>query len=203
MSNWDTNYRLGMSSDPRANIQNQGYGAMLGGDRALGDYARAQQDQQGALGMYRQAAMGQGPSAAGSMLQQGHEQAQANAAALAHQTRGGNAAGANRAALAAQHAGAAQASHAAMQQAAMDQQAGMQGYAGMANAMAGQSLGQQQAYMGQQNAMLGMQLSDDQHRRQQALMAKQYKTNRNMGWAQFGTQTGMGVLEGIFGGAGG
>lgn len=202
VENWDA-YHAGMSRDPRVNIQNQGFGALQGGQRALGDYERAQQDQRGALGMYEQAAMGQGPSAAQSMLQQGHERAMANSAALAHQSRGGNMAGAHRDALAAQHAGAAQASHAATQQAAMEQQAAMQGYAGMSNAMAGQALGQEQAYMGQQNAMLGMQLSDDQHRRQQALAAKQYRTGRNMGWAQFGTETGMGVLEGVFGGLGG
>ncbi len=195
-------YGQSMSKDPRDNIQYQGVGAMHGMNLARGDYSTAQRHQLGALGMYEQAAMGQGPSAAGAMLQQGSDQAMANAQALASQGRGGNLQAANQAAVNAGLAASNQATHAAAQQAAADQQAGMQGYAAMGNAMAGQALGQQGMFTDQQNALLGMQLSDDQHRRQMAQQAREWRTNRNMGWAQFGTQTGMGVLEGIFGGMG-
>jgi len=57
-------------------------------------------------------------------------------------------------------------------------------------------------YMDQQQALLGMQLQDETARREAAQRAREWRTNRNMGWAQFGTQTGMGILEGIFGGMG-
>ncbi len=189
-----------VGADPRYNAQALGLGAGQQLEAAQLDYANAQQAQQGALGMYQQMAMGQGPSAAGSMLQQGHERAQANAAALAHQTRGGSVAGASRDALAAQHAGAAQANHAAMQQAAMEQQAAMQGYAGLGMQMGGQAQQQQQMQMAQQQGLLGMQFGDDAHRREMDLEGRKYKTGRNMGWTQYGTNTAGSILGGLFGG---
>ncbi len=191
-----------MSKDPRVNLQNQGQRAIYGMQGAGQDYESALGSQQDALGLYRDAAMGQGPSAAGSMLQQGSEQAMANAQALASQGRGGNLQASNQAAVNAGLAASNQAAHAAAQQRAMEQQAAMQGYAGLGSTMAGQALQQQGMYGQQMQGQLGLQISDDQHRRQMALEGRKFKHGKNMGWAQFGTGIGLGVLEGIFGGAG-
>lgn len=193
-------YRTGMSKDPRANIQNQGIRTIQGMQRAQGDYEGALGSQQDALGLYRDAAMGQGPSAAGSMLQQGSEQAMANAQALASQGRNGNLQASNQAAVTAGLAASNQASHAAAQQAAMEQQAAMQGYAGLGSTMAGQAMQQQNMYGQQMQGQLGLQVSDDQHRRMMDLEGRKYRTDRNMGWAGFGTNVAGSVLEGIFGG---
>lgn len=189
-----------MSKDPRANIQNQGIRTIQGMQRAQGDYEGALGSQQDALGLYRDAAMGQGPSAAGSMLQQGSEQAMANAQALASQGRGGNLQASNQAAVTAGLAASNQAAHAAAQQRAMEQQAAMQGYAGLGSTMAGQALQQQGMYGQQMQGQLGLQISDDQHRRMMDLEGRKYRTDRNMGWAGFGTNVAGSVLEGIFGG---
>lgn len=191
-----------VGADPRYNAQQLGLAA---GDRlgsAWGDYATAQQAQQGALGMYQRAAMGQGPSAAGSMLQQGQDQGMANAMAMAGMSRGGNTQGAARQAQVAGLASQNQAAHMAAQQAAAEQQAAMQGYAGLGMQMGDQALQQQQMNMAQQQGLLGMQFGDDAHRRQMDLAGREYKTRRNMGWSQFGTGLAGNILEGVLGGAG-
>lgn len=186
-----------MGSDPRNNASRLGSQAGLGLGNATIDYNRAQQAQAGALGMYQQAAAGEGPSAAGSILQQGQEQARSNAMAMAASGRGGGLGGANRAAMAAQVAGNAQASQMAAQQAAAEQQAAMQGYAGLGMGMGDQALQQQGMMMQQQQGMLGMQFQDDAARREAAQRAREYRTQRNMGWAEFGTQAAGSILGGV------
>jgi hypothetical protein len=113
-----------------------------------------------AANMYKQMALGNGPSLAGLQLQQGLQQAQAQQASMAAGARGG---GANLAAM--QLGGASMAGQQAAvanQQAAMmkqqEQLAGMQGYGGLSGqygGLAGQMRGQD--YTGAGMGMQGYQ----------------------------------------------
>lgn len=190
----------GGSQGVNANIQNQGLGAMQGAGAAAGDLDRAQQDQYGALGMYRDAAMGQGPSQAQALMQGQGDRNMAQQMQMAAMGRGGNIAGQAQAAQAAGLAAQYDTRQQLGQMAAQEQQAGLAGYAGLGSQMAGQAQQMQLAQQQQQLGLLGIQSGYDQHLRQQALASKQAQTQRNQGWAQFGTDTGMGVLEGVFGG---
>ena len=195
-------YDQAFSKDPRANFANQGVGAMHGANGARGAYDRSLGQQEEALGMFRAQALGQGPSQAQAMLQQAGERNQAQAAQLAASGRGGNVQGAMRSAQAAQLAANAQTQQQAAMLAAQEQQAGMQGFASLSGDLSQQALGQQEMYLGQQQALLGMQLQDDIARREAAQRAREWRSNRNLGWTRFGTETGMGVLEGVLGGLG-
>lgn len=189
-----------MLGDPRANAQNLGSSAGLGAYNAGQDYGRAQQAQSGALGLYQQAATGQGPSAAQSLLQQGSEQARANAMAMAASGRGGGLGGAQRAAMSAQMAGDAQAANAAAQLRAQEQQAAMQGYATLGMGMGDQALQQQQAMMGQQQGILGMQFADDAARRDAAQRGREWRSQRNLAWTNYGTNAAGSILGALGGG---
>lgn len=107
--------------------------------------------QMAAMDMFKQGAMGQGPSAAQALLQQQSQQAQRGNIAMMQGARGGNLAGAYQQALGANsgmQAGIAQ-SGAALR--AQEQLAQQQAYAGMANQMAGQGLAYDQLNL--QNAL--------------------------------------------------
>lgn len=123
--------------------------------------AQARDAQTGALGMYQDAAMGRGPSAAQSQLRMGLDQAVRDQAGMAASARGG--------ALARSSLGLAGANNAATLQGqavgqsamlrAQEQQAGMAGYAGMANALRG---------VDQQQMMAQAQMEADQRARNDA-----------------------------------
>lgn len=189
-----------VGANPRYNAQvlGQRAGDQLG--LAQVDYARQQRAQQDALAMYGQAAQGLGPSAAQSVLRQGQDQAQANAMAVAASGRGGGLGGAQRGAMTAAVAGNAQASQAAAQLRAQEQQAAMQGYAGLGVQLGAQAQQQQQMQMGMQQGLLGMQFADAAARRDAAQRSREYKTQRNLGWSQYGTGVAGSVLGAIGGG---
>ena len=199
--NWVDNYGDG-SRSVHANIKNQGLGAMQGGAAAAGDVHRAQQAQMGALGMYQDAAMGNGPSQAQAMMQAQGDRNVAQQMQLAAGGRSGNVAAQAQAAQAAGLAAQYDTRQQLGQMAAQEQQAGMAGYAGLGTQMAGQGLQAQNMYTQQQLGLLGMQAQHNQFGRSLDLERDKYRTQKNQGWAQFGTQTGMGVLEGVFGGMG-
>jgi len=185
------------SQGVNTNIRNQGLGAMQGGQMAGVEYEQARRSQEGALGMYRDAAMGQGPSQAQALMQAQGDRNMAQQMQMAAGGRSGNVAAQ---AQAAQAAGLA-AQHDTRQQlgamAAQEQQAGMAGYAGLGTQMAGQAQAMQQAQMQQQMGLLGIQSGYDQHLRDASQRGREYQTQRNQGWAQFGTETGGSVLQAI------
>lgn len=126
-----------------------------------GTIAQARDAQTGALGMYQDAAMGRGPSAAQAQLRMGLDQSLAAQASMAASARGGALARSglqlagvnNAAAMQGQAAG-----QAAMLR-AQEQQAGMAGYANMANALRG---------VDQQQMMAQAQMEADQRARNDA-----------------------------------
>lgn len=187
-------YDQAWSEDPRAALQNQAVGSMLGMNQARGEYAQAQQAQQGALGMYQDAAAGNGPSAAQAMHAQMADQNRARAVAMASQGRGGGLSS-QRDALTAGLAADTQAQQQAAQLRAQEQQAAMQGYAGLGMQMGGQAQQQQAMQMQQQQGLLGMQFQDDAARREAAQRAREHRTQRNLGWTQYGTN----VAGSVFG----
>jgi hypothetical protein len=111
----------------------------------LADYAqanRARGSQTDALGMYRNAALGQGPSAAQAQLQQGLDRGLASNLALANSARGGALALAQgRLAATGQNANMVVGNAAqAAQLRAQEQQQGLAGYAGLAGQLRGQDV---------------------------------------------------------------
>jgi len=189
-----------VGANPRYNAQQLGLASTDQLGMAQGDYMRTLEGQNDALGMYANAAAGNGPTAAQSMLQQAGEQNQARAVALAHQTRGGNVAGANRAALAAGMGMQAQTQQQMAQLRAQEQQAAMQGYAGLGMQMGAQAQQQQAMHLGAQQNLLGMQFGDDAHRREAAQRAREARTQRNLAWSQYGTGVAGSVLGALGGG---
>jgi hypothetical protein len=159
---------------------------------------------------------GRGPSVAEQQMRAGMDRNIQAQMGLAAQARGGN--------LAAMQAGAAQAGAGMMmgvnQQAAslraQEQAAALQGFTGLQNTMAQQALAQrmgleqlaQQRYgtdvgaaLSREQAMLDYQNA----RRQQDLAEQAYRTQRNLGWARFGTDNfwkGMDTAMDIGGGSG-
>lgn len=129
-------------------------------DRApiLADYAQSDQsrgEQGSALGLYRDAAMGRGPSAAQAQFQHGLDQSLAAGQSIANSARGG-ALGLAQARLAAAQQGGAMLAGATSQAAALrahEMQAAMSGYGGLASQMRGQDLNaaQFQADLGLRN----------------------------------------------------
>lgn len=196
-------YTLGMSDDPRVNMQNQGARGALGDRMAQADYGNAQTAQRGALGMYQDAAAGNGPSAAQSMLQHAGDQNRANAMAMAGMSRGGNIAGQAQAAQVAAMAANAQTQQQAAQLRAQEQQAAMQGYGQLGMGMGDQALQQQAMSQQMMQGAMGMQLQDDIARREAAQRAREWRTQRNMGWADFGMNAAGTALEAFGLGGGG
>lgn len=115
-------------------------------------------DQRDALGLYREAALGRGPSAAQAQYQQAIDQQRAQAASMGASARGTGPQRAALQAMAMQQAGLAGQQSAAGSAAlrAQEMQAAMQGYGGMAGQIRGQDLQgmQQQAQMSQYQAQL-------------------------------------------------
>src|SRR5690606_36067945 len=133
--------------------------------------------QQDALGMYRQAALGQGPSVAELQMRQGGDQAIANAQTIAAQGRSGNLGASMRQGGQAGAAIGMQTNQQAAQLRAQEQQAGMQGYAGLGTQLQNQALQEQLAYggFGNQQQLQAQQLGTqyDLARRDLELQRKQ------------------------------
>lgn len=180
-----------------ANMQNLGLGAMQGAQQSAGQYDQARDQQMRALGMYQDAAQGQGPSQAQALMQSQGDQNMAQQMQMAAMGRGGNMGGQARSAVAGGLAAQNQTQQNLGAMAAQEQQAGMAGYAGLGSQMAGQAQQGQQMYAGQQMGLMDMQSQYDQHLRQQALASKQARTARNMGWATFGLDAGGSALQAI------
>lgn len=151
--------------------------------------------QQDALGMYRDAAMGNGPSVAEAQMLVGADQSIANQTAMAAMGRSGNLGSIQR-----QAGQSAVATNLATNQQlgalrAQEQQAAMAGYAGMGTQMQNQALQEQLAYAGLgaeaqlQAQQLGTQY--DLERRQQKI--QQQANNR---------QFGLGVSQQVLGAVG-
>jgi len=123
--------------------------------------AGARQEQANALGLYRDAAAGRGPSAAASQFQQNLDASNRQQMSMAASARGGGLARAAAQRQAMANAGdmTLQAGAQSAQLRAQEQQAAMQGYAGLGSQMRGQdyqAMGQQ-AQMAQAQAGLGLQ----------------------------------------------
>lgn len=187
----------GMSADPRETARRLGTNAGFGLTQAMDEAQQNRAAMTEGLGFLRSGALGEQPSVAQSMLQQAGEQNQAQAANLAHQTRGGDAAGANRAALAASLGMQAQTQHQMAQLRAQEMQQAQSAYVQAGLGMGDQNLRTQAMLNQQQGNILGMQFADDAHRRQADLEGRKYKTARNMGWTQYGTNVAGSVLEGL------
>ncbi len=132
-----------------------------------------------AMGMYRQGALGQAPSAAQMAWQQQAQQNATNALGLAARGRGGNIAGQMGQAMAGNAYANQQTNQGMAQLRAQEQQAAQAGYAGMANQLYGQGFGYDQLAqqsraqaadntLGWYSAERGMDLQQDafQHQRQ-------------------------------------
>lgn len=169
-------YHQGVEAQNRQGRYDSFMGAADAG-RQLGAARDAQAD---AMGMYRNAALGQGPSVAQAQLQAQGEQDARRQMQMQAAARGGNMAGQMRAAT---MAGAAQAQQTRDSLAALraqEQAAAMQGYASMADAQARQALQEQMAYEQLGLGYSGQQMGYDQHLRQQALMGKNAQFGRRM-----------------------
>jgi hypothetical protein len=156
--------------------------------------ALGQQNQ--ALGLYQQAAMGNGPSAAQAQLASGLGQSIAAQQSAAASTRGGFGL-ANAQHDAAMQAGQlqAQAANQAAQLRAQEQQAGMAGYAGLgtqiqgqqaSNAQFGANLAQQQIQMNAQNQFAAQNAANNQ-----LLQGSQAGINAGLQYSQLGQNTGL------------
>lgn len=130
------------------------------GSGNFGDYAQQARGigvpaQADAMKLYRDQALGQGPSVAREMWQQQAGRNMTDALALANRGRGGNIAGAQQQALASNAYAQQQTNQGMAALRAQEQQAGMAGYAGMAGQVAGQGLAYDQ--LGMQAALAGAQ----------------------------------------------
>ena len=170
---------LGQGPPPPTYFGNVLQTQMAGGRRAYEGANAAgttlgsvQDDQQAALGMYANAAAGNGPSVAQAQLQAQGEADQRQAMRMAAGARGGNMAGQYRGAM----LGAQAQQNATREQLAtlraQEQQAAMQGYASLGNAQAAQAMQQQMQYEQLGLGYAGQSMEYDMHRRQQALAGK-------------------------------
>jgi hypothetical protein len=185
------------TTDTKTNYAQQALGLQAGNVAAGGDYARSQRDQYGAMGMYRDAAMGLGPPSQAQVLaQQQGDQNAAMAMSLAAQNQGGNPQASARNAVSAHGAAGVQSQQQMAALRAQEQQSAMAGYAGMGAQMSGQALGQQSMFGQQQMGLLGMQTQNDQFQQQLELERDKYKTQRNQGWAQMGVDVA-GAASGV------
>jgi hypothetical protein len=183
------------SNDPNTNFARQSLGIEQGAAASAGDMSRAQGSQRAALGMYQDAAMGQGPSQAQALMQSQGDQNMAQQMQMAAMQRGGNLGGQARSAVAGGLAAQNQTQNNLGAMAAQEQQAGMAGYAGMGTQMAGQAQQQQAMLQQQQMALMGMHTQNDQFGRQLELDRDKYKTQRNQGWATFGSGVAGSALQ--------
>lgn len=157
---------------------------------SLADYGIANNiglsNQGGALGMYRDAAQGNGPSAAQAQLQSGLDQSIAAQQSAAASTRGGFGL-ANAQHNAAMNAGQLQgtAANNAAQLRAQEQQAGMAGYAGLANTIQAQQAANAQFQAQQQQ-------QQRQANAQNTLAAYGQGANYNLGFNNTGVNAGLG-----------
>lgn len=179
----------------QATRASMGQGAYLGqynNGIAEQQQARTQQGRglimtEDAANMYRQMAMGQGPSLAQQQLQQGLQQAQAQQASMAAGARGGgaNLAAAQMAASSQMGQQSAMANQQAAQIRAQEQLSAMQGYGGLAGQygqQAGAMRGQDLGYAGLAQAGVGMQQQD-------ALAYEKLRQNQQL--AELQAQTGL------------
>lgn len=162
--------------------------------QGVGLQNQARMDQRGGLAMtadaanmYRQMAMGQGPSLAQQQLQQGLQQAQAQQASMAAGARGGgaNLAAAQMAASSQMGQQSAMANQQAAQIRAQEQIAAMQGYGGLAGQygqQAGAMRGQDLGYAGMAQSGMGMQ-------QQEALAYERMRQGQQL--AELGAQSGL------------
>lgn len=176
--------------------------ALAGPGGAAGAYQDATGMQGRMYDAYGAMARGEGPSLGQNVLQQGSQRANAAAAALAGQTRGGNIAAAEQAAMQAQFAGQAQASADAAAIAAQEQQAAMAAQAGIAGQLAGQSLEQQMGLEGLVSsgtqAELDAQVQSQLGNRELAQKAKMDRHNRIQNWMKTGSNVVGSILGAIF-----
>ncbi len=194
--------------DDRAALERQmSLGRLRGGsESAGGDYGMAQGAQYDALGMYRDQAMGNGPSVAQAQLQSTGDRDMARQMQMQATGRGGNLQATQRAATTAGAAQAQQTRDSLAALRAQEQQQAMAGYAGLGSQMAGQSLQQQAMYEQQLGAANAAQLQGsiqyDLGRREIAAQRARDRTDRNLKWAKFGTKA-LGSFVGSFFGRGG
>lgn len=154
------------------------------------------------MGMYRNQALGQGPSVAGQMWQQQQQRNATDALALAARGRGGNIAGMGQQALASNAYSNMQTNQGMAALRAQEQQAGMAGYAGMANQVSGQGFGYDQLNantqlqadqntLGWYGAERGMNMQQDMN-----------DHNKIMGWMDQGREWGQAISGAAGGGMG-
>lgn len=165
--------------------------AAQGGDAA----AFGRGGMQDAMGMYKDMAMGNGPSVAEQQMRRGGDQAIANANAIAAQGRSGNLGAAQQQAGSAGAAIGMQTNADAAQLRAAEQQQAMAGYAGVAGQYAQGGLAQQGMGLGLQGQAAGQQLASDTQwgLGQRAMDLEQLQGNRGFG---------LGVAQGLTGAAG-
>lgn len=177
-----------LARDPRHNRTQE--------QAAMGRAAQGLGAQQNALGMYEQAALGQGPSVAELQMRQGGDQAIANAAAIAAQGRSGNLGSMQRQAGQAGAALGIQTNQAAAQLRAGEQQAALAGYAGLGTQMQQAGAQEQLTYagFGNQQQLAAQQLGTQYDLGRRELAMQQQQNNR---------QFGMGLGQLIAGGAAG
>jgi hypothetical protein len=190
-------YHQGVEAQNRQGRYDSFMGAADAG-RQLGAARDAQAD---AMGMYRDAALGQGPSVAQAQLQAQGEQDARRQMQMQAAARGGNMAGQMRAAT---MAGAAQAQQTRDSLAALraqEQAAAMQGYAGMADAQAQQAMQQQMQYEQLGLGYAGQQMGYDMHLRDAAAQSRRDRFGRRM-QVYGATKDAAGTVLSVLGGGG-
>lgn len=146
--------------------------------------------------MYRDAAMGNGPSVAEQQMKAGADQAVANQMAMQAQGRGGNLGANMRAAGQAGVGMQMQNNQQAAQLRAAEQQAAMQGFAGLGSTMADQGLQQQLAGQGFAGDIYGQQLASET---QWGLGQRELDLKQREGNRAFGKDVSFGIFDRLSG----
>lgn len=173
---------------PAPQYDQQGLAAFQGAAGQGGAALAGARGMQGdTFGMYRDMAMGNGPSLAQAQLAQQNASNVANQQAMAAQGGGGNLAAMQRQAGAAGAAGAMAGQQQLAQLQAQEQQAALAGMGGMANTMAGQGLQQQGMGLGLMGQAHGQQLGANTQwgLGQRGMDIEQLGGNRDFGLGMF------------------